>query len=192
MDGLEEEVPLAGQAPGHQGPIALGLEGEFGGVGGLERLLELELDADTFKEHPTEENITLALTYGMMSVEEDLNLVVTGSLSTPLYDEAPQTLSESVHDDINAIIGTIFSCFAARKPVALIDENALYAAKILHTYSPKLIQTCFYAGELNERSQSLLKEMGLLSVTTDKEDFTGEVVATVLADMKDKKKVANA
>lgn len=151
-----------------------------------------ELDVEEFKAHPTEETITLALTYGMMSVEEDLNLVVTGSLSTPLYDEVPTTLSESEHDDINAIIGTIFSCFAARKPVALIDENALYAAKVLHSYSPKLIQTCFYAGELNERTKPLLQEMALLSITADKEVFTGEVITTVLSNLKDIKKVARA
>src|SRR5687767_13162206 len=39
---LEHEVPLAGHAPGDVGPVTGRREVELGGVGGLERLDELE------------------------------------------------------------------------------------------------------------------------------------------------------
>lgn len=136
----------------------------------------------------TQRDLVLAMTYGMMNVEEGLHALILHAVkeeddSYPVPDFS--TLEEGFHylethgnDRLAALIGSILAARMGRIPVLLTGEIALVAVRFLGNIDPNLISHCLYAGLVKCEEKELLGSLALLVLEAEEEQV---IAGTALA-----------
>ncbi len=143
----------------------------------------------------TERDLTLAMTYGMMNVEEGIHaLALFGVkeedevLPVPTgrsIEECFSYLKEHGNDRLAAMVGAILAAKMGRIPVLLAGEMALVAARLLGNVDTRLVSHCLYAGLVKCEEKALLSSLAMMVVEADQEQVIAQTALSLIKHWQD-------
>ncbi len=138
----------------------------------------------------SEREAVLAMTYGMMNVEEGLHaLVLHGVMNEgetfPIpefktVDEAFSYIEMHGTDRLAALIGSILAARMGNIPVFLSGELALISVRILGNIDPILTTHCLYAGLVKCREKEILGSLEVMIIDADSEPVIASAAITMI------------